>query len=83
MQKPVLPDFLKEVIDIAYVVTLPLITSNFVDFPDIRLEFYGLLQALNKHCFTGTLLTLVLMELANEIEYRVVSITRIIPTQYQ
>ncbi|KAI7908272.1 armadillo-type protein [Cokeromyces recurvatus] len=45
------PDFLKEMIDIEYITTLPMITSNFVDFPEIRHEFYRLLYALNTKYF--------------------------------
>jgi exportin-1 len=51
LPEPIWPDLLKGIIDAAFVTTLPLIASNFVDYPDIRLAFYRLLQALNEHCF--------------------------------
>ncbi|KAI8645039.1 armadillo-type protein [Parasitella parasitica] len=51
MQDPIWPDLLEETIDIVYVVTLPMITSNFVDYPECRHEFYRLLKVLNKRCF--------------------------------
>ena len=51
MQDPIWPDLLKETIDVAFVVTLPMITSNFVDYPECRHEFYRLLKVLNKRCF--------------------------------
>jgi len=33
--------------------TLQMITSNFEDFPDIRVEFYNFLLEANRHCFTS------------------------------
>ncbi|KAF1802126.1 nuclear export factor CRM1 [Mucor lusitanicus] len=51
MQDPIWPDLLKETIDIVFVVTLPMITANFVDYPECRHEFYRLLKVLNKRCF--------------------------------
>ncbi|KAL7322011.1 Karyopherin transporter [Mucor circinelloides] len=51
MQDPIWPDLLKEAIDVVFAVTLPMITANFVDYPEIRHEFYRLLKALNKRCF--------------------------------
>ncbi|CEP20119.1 hypothetical protein [Parasitella parasitica] len=48
---PIWPGLLKEAIDIVFVITLPMITSNFVDYPECRHEFYRLLKVLNKRCF--------------------------------
>jgi exportin-1 len=31
--------------------TLPMITKNFSDFPEHRINFFKLLQSINKHCF--------------------------------
>ncbi|KAI9470617.1 MAG: armadillo-type protein [Benjaminiella poitrasii] len=45
----------KDIIDIEYSATLPMITSNFVDYPEIRHEFYKLLHALNQRYFTELL----------------------------
>jgi exportin-1 len=53
MQEPIWPDLLQETIDIEFATTLPMITSNFVDYPDIRHEFYRLLRVLNRRCFIG------------------------------
>lgn len=53
MQEPIWPDLLQETIDIEFVTTLPMITANFVDYPDIRHEFYRLLRVLNRRCFIG------------------------------
>lgn len=33
--------------------TLQMITTNFEDFPDIRLEFYNFLQEVNRNCFVA------------------------------
>ncbi|GAN04459.1 nuclear export receptor crm1 [Mucor ambiguus] len=51
MQDPIWPDLLKETIDIVFAVTLPMITTNFIDHPECRHEFYRLLKVLNKRCF--------------------------------
>ncbi|KAL9539014.1 hypothetical protein MBANPS3_010522 [Mucor bainieri] len=51
MQDPIWPDLLKETIDIVFVVSLPMITTNFVDYPECRHAFYRLLKVLNKRCF--------------------------------
>ncbi|KAI8085322.1 exportin-1 [Thamnidium elegans] len=51
MQDPIWPDLLKETIEIEFVSTLPMITSNFVDYPEFRHEFYRLLRVLNRRCF--------------------------------
>ncbi len=33
--------------------TLQMITSNYQDYPEIRLEFYTFLKEVNEHCFLG------------------------------
>lgn len=35
--------------------TLNMITKDFAEYPEHRFGFYTLLQAINKHCFPGTL----------------------------
>jgi exportin-1 len=55
MQEPIWPDLLQETINIEFITTLPMITSNFVEYPDIRHEFYRLLRVLNRRCFVGRL----------------------------
>ena len=34
-------------------VTLQMITTNFEDFPDHRVKFFGFLRAVNLHCFSA------------------------------
>ncbi|KAI8991052.1 CRM1 C terminal-domain-containing protein [Mycotypha africana] len=45
------PQFFQQVIDVAFSTTLPFITSNFIDYPEIRRNFYSLLKVLNECCF--------------------------------
>ncbi|RCI02386.1 Karyopherin transporter, partial [Rhizopus stolonifer] len=51
IQDPIWPDLLEETIDIEFRSTLPMITANFVDYPEFRHEFYRLLRVLNRKCF--------------------------------
>jgi len=39
------------ILDSVFECTLQMITANFEDYPDIRLEFFKLLRAINQHCF--------------------------------
>ncbi|OBZ86573.1 Exportin-1 [Choanephora cucurbitarum] len=51
IQDPIWPDLLQETIQIEFVSTLPMINTNFSDYPEFRHEFYRLLRVLNRRCF--------------------------------
>ncbi|KAI8978938.1 armadillo-type protein [Pilobolus umbonatus] len=44
-------ELLNRTIAIEFITTLPMIKENFIDYPDIRHEYYRLLRALCKKCF--------------------------------
>jgi len=39
------------ILEAVFQCTLEMITGNFTDYPEHRLQFYRLLEAINKHCF--------------------------------
>jgi len=41
------------IMDAVFEVTLQMITTNFEDFPDHRVKFFGFLRAVNLHCFAS------------------------------
>lgn len=41
------------VLEAVFECTLQMITANFTDYPDIRLQFFKLMQAINQHCFAA------------------------------
>lgn len=36
--------------------TVPMLTRNFIDYPEIRIQFFKFLRALNENCFQGMML---------------------------
>jgi len=49
--KSAIRDRVPAVLEAVFQCTLEMITQNFEDFPEHRLHFYMLLEAVNKHCF--------------------------------
>lgn len=56
--------------------TLNMITKDFAEYPEHRFGFYTLLQAINKHCFPGTLTNTMQCSCTSLTYFFFLSITR-------
>jgi len=50
--KSAVQDRVPAILEAVFQCTLEMITTNFTDYPEHRLQFYRVLEAVNKHCFS-------------------------------
>lgn len=53
-------DYVYQIFEAVFECTLTMISRNFEDYPEHRVGFYKLLQAINMYCFSGKQLFIIL-----------------------